>query len=172
MKKNLLADEVDLISKQWQQLGLETDFNALQITARLLRLGKALENRLGKLHAAFSLKPGEFDVLAALKRAGNVALTPSQLYQSMLLSSGAMTSRLDRLENKHLIQRSHCSRDRRSVKVALTEQGKTLIDQVYPAHFELMASLLSGMTDTDKNQLAYLLKGCQLQVETQSADSE
>lgn len=151
-------DDIDVIAGQWQHIGLEADFASLQIVARILRLGKSLESQLSKLHASFNLKQGEFDVLAALKRSGDNALTPSQLHQSMLLSSGAMTSRLDRLETKQLIEREHCQQDRRSIKVRLTAKGQNLINQVYPAHFGHIDSLLSAVSDQDKMQLTQLLR--------------
>ena len=151
-------DDIDQIALQWKQLGIATDFHALEIVARTLRLAKALEAELAKLHSEFNLKQGEFDVLAALKRADGEALTPSQLYQTMLLSSGAMTSRLDRLENKQLIQRQHCQQDRRSIKVSLTATGKQLIDTVAAKHFERITRLFSPLDETDKTQLADLLR--------------
>jgi len=172
MRKNNAPDDIDGITEQWQARGLKADFSSMQIAARALRLSKALETRIGDLHARFNLKQGEFDVLAALRRADADALTPSALYQSMLLSSGAMTSRLDRLENKGLITRAHCPQDRRSVKVSLTAQGQVLIDEVAPAHFDLLSSLLSGMTDNDKTQFASLLKGCLQLIETQVEATE
>lgn len=159
------TDDIDKISEQWRQTGLEIDFISMQIIARVLRLSKAIENRLVKLHARFNLKPGEFDVLAALRRSDQPTLTPSQLYQSMLLSSGAMTSRLDRLEQKQLIHRRHCKTDRRSIHVSLTEQGKATIDKVYPAHFALLEELLARLPSSDKKQLAALLKLSLTQIE-------
>lgn len=156
--KKTQADDIDVIADQWQKLGLKTDFNAWQSIGRILRISKLLESKIGALHASYELKIGEFDVLSALKRADGVAVTPSQLYQSMLLSSGAMTSRLDRLEKRELISREHCPQDRRSVKVSLTSKGKKLIDAVYPAHFALLTDLLAPMTAADKRQLAALLK--------------
>lgn len=158
MKKTPDPDDIDIIASQWQQLGLDADYSSLQVIARILRLNKTIEAELGKLHAQFSLKQGEFDVLAALKRSGSSALTPSQLYQTMLLSSGAMTSRLDRLEKKHLIAREHCTQDRRSIKVSLTKTGRQLINTVYPSHFALIDSLLSPLSNTDKKHLQSLLK--------------
>lgn len=156
--KKTHTDDIDVIAEQWQKLGLETDFVAWQSIGRILRISKLLDSKIGALHASYELKSGEFDVLSALKRANGIALTPSQLYQSMLLSSGAMTSRLDRLENRQLISREHCPQDRRSIKVSLTRQGEKLIDTVYPAHFALLSDLLAPMTTSDKRQLAALLK--------------
>lgn len=158
MKKTPQLDDIDIIAFQWQQIGLDADYAALHVIARILRLNKTIESEVGKLHARFNLKQGEFDVLAALKRSGESALTPSQLYQTMLLSSGAMTSRLDRLEKKQLIAREHCTQDRRSIKVSLTKSGQQLINTVYPSHFALIDSLLSPLSNADKNQLQNLLK--------------
>jgi len=158
MQTNQHQDDIDVIAKQWQQTGLKADYTVMQIVARILRLNKTIENKLAKLHADFNLKQGEFDVLAALKRCGEVPLTPSQLHQSMLLSSGAMTSRIDRLEKKQLVERKHCLQDRRSIKVKLTAKGQNLINQVYPAHFELLDTLLDNIPVKDKKQLAQLLK--------------
>ncbi len=172
MRKINTPDAVDIISEQWQAQGLNTDLNAMQVVARILRLSKALETRVARLHTRFNLKQGEFDVLAALKRADSKALTPSELYQSMLLSSGAMTSRLDRLENKGLISRSHCTQDRRSIKVSLTSEGNALINQVAPAHFDLLSELMAGISDHDKAQLAQLLKGSLVQLESQADNAE
>lgn len=172
MRKINAPDAVDIISEHWQAQGLNTDLNAMQVVARILRLSKALETRFGHLHKRFNLKQGEFEVLAALKRADAKALTPSELYQSMLLSSGAMTSRLDRLENKGLISRSHCTQDRRSIKVSLTSEGKALINEVAPAHFELLSKLMAGFSDHDKTQLAQFLKGCLLQIESHADSAE
>jgi DNA-binding MarR family transcriptional regulator len=172
MKTTPTEDDIDVIAQQWRTAGLSTDFNSMQIVARVLRLSKALETELAALHARYELKAGEFDVLAALRRCGEPALTPSQLYQTMLLSSGAMTSRLDRLENKQLIVRKHCSHDRRSIRVSLTAKGKTLIDTVYPAHFRLIASLLSAIPAAEKNQLSQLLRNCLHKLENAEVGSE
>jgi len=168
MNSSQQQDAIDVIASQWQYTGLNADYHALQIIARILRLNKALESHLAKLHGSYDLKQGEFDVLAALKRCGDEALTPSQLYQSMLLSSGAMTSRLDRLEKKQLILRQHCKQDRRSIKVKLTDKGLKVINEVYPAHFALLDELLDTLTDKDKQQLSGLLKTCLQQIDSVS----
>ncbi|WP_438971476.1 MarR family winged helix-turn-helix transcriptional regulator [Methylophaga sp.] len=170
MKKTHL-DDIDLIEDQWQQLDLDTDYAALQVVARILRLNKTLDEALSSLHAKVNLKHGEFDVLAALKRSGEAALTPSQLYQSMLLSSGAMTSRLDRLEKKQLIERQHCTEDRRSIKVSLTNTGQQLIDEVYPEHFHLIEKLLNPLSNAEKMQLQTLLKNLMMNLDTTMVDN-
>ncbi|AFJ01739.1 transcriptional regulator, MarR family [Methylophaga frappieri] len=159
-----MHDDIDTIVSQWHALGLKTDFDAIQIAARILRLAKSLEQAVAALHLQHGLKQGEFDVLAALRRSPHPSLTPSALYQTMLLSSGAMTSRLDRLEKKRLIQRQHCQQDRRSIKVALTEKGKQCIDTIYPAHFALLSSLLNSLEKQEKTGLVKLLKSTSLSI--------
>lgn len=165
------TDLLDTICLQWRSLNLDTDYEALQITGRLLRLGKNIEYKLARLHRDYGLQQGEFDVLATLKRCGVEVLTPSQLYQTMLLSSGAMTSRLDRLEKKELIQRQHCQQDRRSIQVSLTAKGHEVIELIYPAHFQLVSQLLNGQTLSQKQHLATLLKHWLLTLETKGTAS-
>jgi len=100
---------------------------------------------------------GEFDVIATLKR-NQTPLTPTELMASSMLSSGAMTNRLDKLEKAGLVQRTHSSEDRRSVRVSLTEKGESLIDGLVPLHVEEQQALLKGLTEEEQTQLANLLK--------------
>ena len=163
------TDLLDTICQHWQSLGVHTDFDALQTVGRLLRLSKTIDMALAQLHKEYGLKLGDFDVLAALKRNGTNGLTPSQLYQTILLSSGAMTSKLDRLQQKDLIRRQHCQQDRRSIKVFLTAKGQDIVDLVYPAHFELISQLLASQPADNKKQLAQLLKQWLVTVEAKGS---
>ncbi len=163
-------DDLDIIMQQWKEVGLETDVDAIKAIGRILRFAKTIEQQLAELHRSFDLKPGEFDVLATLKRENKRYLTPSELYQSMLLTSGAMTSRLDRLEKKMLIQRKHCQQDRRKVLVSLTSTGKKLINTAYPAHFVLLEKLLSSIANKDKQLLANLLKSSLAAIDSKTTE--
>lgn len=152
-------DDLDIIAQQWQQKNIINHSTPLLAIGRLLRLEKALSSRLLSLQEQYDLKQGEFDVLAALYRADSqFSLTPSQLHQSMLISSGAMTSRLQRLENKKLIKRRHCNRDRRIVHVSLTKPGQALMEQILPEHFNLLSQLTTVFSDDEQQQLALLLR--------------
>lgn len=164
-------DDLDVIMQQWKHVGLETDADAIKVVGRILRIAKTIEQQLADLHRTFDLKQGEFDVLATLKRENKCHLTPSELYQSMLLTSGAMTSRLDRLEQKMLIQRKHCQQDRRKVLVSLTSSGKKLINTAYPAHFVLLEKLLSSIENKDKALLANLLKSTLASIDSSTIDT-
>lgn len=156
---NLTLDGVDDIARQWREQGVQADLQPLMVLGRVIRLMKHIDAELAECHGQFGLKVGEFDVLATLRRAGPpFSLTPSQLYQSMLLSSGAMTNRLDRLEKKGLIERRHSLEDRRSVHVCLTLQGKSLIDEMLPSHLKAQARLLRDLDSAQREQLVSLLK--------------
>ena len=117
-------DDIDRLVAQWATEKPELDTEPMAIMGRLLRIAKKMETRVAQLHKQYDLTLGEFDVLATLRRSGEPFwLTPSELIDSMMLTSGAMTNRLDKLTSKGLIARQHNQSDRRSVPVQLTEKG-------------------------------------------------
>lgn len=153
MQGNIL-DKLDLVVKQWHAQKPHLDTMPMALIGRLLRLSKHLETAITQCHKTFALTLGEFDVLATLRRSANEScLTPSELSSALLLTSGAMTNRLDKLTEKKLIIRSHSELDRRSVTVALTEQGRLLIDRAIEAHVALLKELVSALNETDKQLL-------------------
>ena len=102
---------------------------------------------------------GEFDVLATLRRSGEpYRLTPSELISSMMLTSGAMTNRLDKLEKKGLIAREHSKEDRRSVSVQLTSKGFELIDALIEQHLQAQHELMGSLTRDERAQVNQALK--------------
>ncbi|GAA0346303.1 MarR family transcriptional regulator [Bowmanella denitrificans] len=152
-------DDLDVFAHQWRTEGIEGDLLPMKVIGRMFRLMKTIEAEVGKCHEAFDLKYGEFDVLATLRRTGAPhCLTPSQLHQSMLLSSGAMTNRLDKLEQKGLIARTHSQEDRRSVKVQLTDKGMQTIEAVFPCHLKTLRQLLGNLDDASRERLVGSLK--------------
>jgi len=147
-------DKLDLVVQQWNSEKPHLDTTPMALVGRLLRISKHLETRISQCHKGFSLTLGEFDVLATLRRsANNSCLTPSELISALLLTSGAMTNRLDKLTEKKLIQRTHSELDRRSVTVALTTQGRALIDEAIEAHVALLKELVGSLDETDKKML-------------------
>ncbi|WP_020406152.1 MarR family winged helix-turn-helix transcriptional regulator [Hahella ganghwensis] len=152
-------DSVDLIAAQWQKERPELELLPMEIIGRFSRIYKYASRTIEKCHQDFELKPGEFDVLATLRRSGEpFTLTPSQLFNSMMLSSGAMTNRLDKLADKGLIKRVHSEEDRRSVYVSLTDKGLELIDLAVEEHLNAAASLLEGLSEKQKGELNNALK--------------
>lgn len=115
--------------------------------------------RLAPLFARFGLQSGEFDVLATLRRSGApYALTPTALYEATMVTSGAMTNRLDRLEQSGLIMRGPHPNDRRGVVVQLTGKGLALIDEALTAHVANEHGILSSLTRQEQDTLARLLE--------------
>ena len=152
--KEAFLDKLDLVVEQWQKEKPQLDTTAMALVGRLLRISKHLETRITQCHKSFALTLGEFDVLAALRRsANNACLTPSELTSALLLTSGAMTNRLDKLAEKGLIDRCHSEEDRRSVTVALTVQGRALIDQAIEVHVTVLDELTTSLTTEDKQLL-------------------
>lgn len=116
-------------------------------------------DRLAPLFAHFGLQAGEFDVLATLRRSGSpYALTPTALYEATMVTSGAMTNRLDRLEKAGLILRAPHPNDRRGIVVRLTKKGLALIDEAVAAHVANEHEILSGLTQTERETLSHLLE--------------
>ncbi|MGL1957565.1 MAG: MarR family transcriptional regulator [Colwellia sp.] len=159
-------DRLDLVANQWAKEKPHLDTSAMQLIGRVIHLSKHYENKIALCHKSYNLKLGEFDVLATLLRSGNdYCLTPSQLINSMMLTSGAMTNRLDKLEIKGLIKRVHCKQDRRSISVGLTKTGTALINELIEKHVKVQQTLVSSISETDKPHLNQLLKSLLAQFE-------
>jgi len=160
-------DGIDSVVAQWGTEKPELDTQPMALIGRLIRISKHLEMHIAAFHKRYGLTLGEFDVLATLRRAGgDHCLTPSELIATMMLTSGAMTNRLDRLESKDLIVRVHSQQDRRSVSVALTEQGLALIDELIVEHVKIQQGLMVSLSDADKPLLNGLLKTWLVQFES------
>ncbi|WP_234495824.1 MarR family winged helix-turn-helix transcriptional regulator [Vibrio maritimus] len=152
-------DAIDRVVEQWAKQKPELDTDPMAMMGRLMRIAKYMETKVADLHKKYDLKLGEFDVLATLRRSGKpYRLTPSELIDTMMLTSGAMTNRLDKLETKGLILREHSKEDRRSVTVQLTKDGFILIDKLIEEHADVQKSLVKSMTSAQKKQANQLLK--------------
>src|SRR2546428_4753301 len=100
------------------------------IVGRISRLSLVVEKELEPVFAQFGLNHWSFDMLATLRRAGApYRLSPTDLFRSMMVTSGTMTNRIDRLTEKGLVRRVPHPEDRRGILVAFTEQGRELIDR-------------------------------------------
>ncbi|MGR5206664.1 MarR family winged helix-turn-helix transcriptional regulator [Vibrio sp. PNB23_22_7] len=152
-------DAIDRVVMQWAKEKPELDTEPMAIMGRLMRIAKHMETQVAELHKGHGLKMGEFDVLATLRRSGEpYRLTPSELIVSMMLTSGAMTNRLDKLETKGLIAREHRKEDRRSVTVKLTPIGFALIDMLIEEHLKVQHHLMGKLSDDEKRQINLALK--------------
>ncbi|MET9521124.1 MarR family winged helix-turn-helix transcriptional regulator [Streptomyces coeruleorubidus] len=152
-------DPVDAIIDQWATVRPDLDTAAMEVFGRIYRLSRAMGERTEKAYARFGLGRGEFDVLATLRRAGEpYTLSPRQLSATLMLTTGGMTGRLDKLERAGLLRRSPDPHDRRGLKVTLTDKGLELIDEAVGAGLAVQTEALSGLDDGQAGQLSELLR--------------
>ncbi len=152
-------DHVDTVLAQWLQERPDLDVSPMGVISRITRSANYLGRALQGTFAAFQLHTGEFDVLATLRRAGPpYCLNPTDLFNMLMVSSGGMTSRLDRLERDGLIKRSPDPEDRRGTLVSLTARGLEVVDTALSAHLATERRLLSGLTQEEQQSLALLLR--------------
>ncbi|MBW8732375.1 MAG: MarR family transcriptional regulator, partial [Terrabacter sp.] len=129
-------DHAQHVVDQWAVVRPELDVTPVLVIGRLHRVALALTTELVKVYNAHGLGEGDFDVLATLRRTGEPhELTPTELMDQTMVTSGAVTNRLDRLEGAGLVERRVADGDRRSRIVVLTEKGRELIDRAAPEHF-------------------------------------
>lgn len=144
--------------EQWRKERPDLDVSPMAVLGALSEASNLSRERLTPVFARFGLQSGEFDVLATLRRSGApYALTPTALYEATMVTSGAITARLDRLEKAGLVSRAPHPADRRGVIVQLTENGKALIDEAVTAHVANEHQILSGLTRDERETLANLL---------------
>ena len=154
-----LRDEVDRVVEAWRRERPDLDVTPLQVLSRVSRLAHHLDRDRAAAFAAHDLETWEFDVLAALRRAGHpYELSPGQLVAETLVTSGTMTNRLDRLEARALVSRRPDPTDRRGVIVGATDEGLALADTALAALLERERALLSGLDPAAQGELATLLR--------------
>jgi DNA-binding MarR family transcriptional regulator len=156
-------DGVDEILDQWARERPDLDLSPLAVIGRISRLARELERRLEVVYREQGLEGDWYDVLATLRRAGPpYTLRPSELTQTLMLTSSGTTKRLDRLERAGLIARTPDPHDRRGVLITLTDAGHALHDRAIDAHLANEHRLLAGLSDAERDQLATLLRRLQL----------
>ncbi|CDH31050.1 MarR family transcriptional regulator [Xenorhabdus bovienii] len=150
-------DHVDRLLIQWEQQRPDLDPSPMGVIGRLVRVNKIIEQRLQHAFKAHGLSAIEFDILATLRRY-NTPITPTEMYQSVMLTSGAMSTRIEHMVQRGLIERIANEEDRRSCKVFLTSEGKTLIDNAVESHLENERAILQSLTEEQQEQIAILLR--------------
>lgn len=159
-------DVVDLLLQDWRRERPDLDASAMAVVGRILHLGRLLESDASERLRESGISYTELDVLATLRRSGPpYRLTPTALRKSVLLTSGAMTACLNRLEARGLIVRKPEAGDRRSLAAALTARGIKLIDQAIGTRFEQAAQAVSGLRTAERTELARLLRKLRLQLD-------
>jgi len=158
-----MKDGVDLILEQWRRERPDLDASPIGVVGRVSRLARELEARLEPVYREHGLEPGWHDVLATLRRSGpDYRLRPSDFSGTLMLTSSGTTKRLDKLEQAGLVTREPDPDDRRGTLIALTEEGRALIDRLTEAHLANEARLLEALTANERDELAALLRKLQL----------
>ncbi|MEO5533843.1 MAG: MarR family transcriptional regulator [Pseudolysinimonas sp.] len=153
------SDEVDRIVDAWSRERPDIDFAPLQVLSRVGRLARHVDRSRRMAFAASDLEVWEFDVLAALRRAGApYQLSPKALLQQTLVSSGTMTNRIDRLVERRLVERRTDPHDGRGVLVVMTARGREQVDAAISGLVAEEAELLGGLSRVDQDRLSSLLR--------------
>jgi DNA-binding MarR family transcriptional regulator len=164
-------DEVDRIVSAWKVERPDLDFTPLQVLSRVARLARLLDRARRQAFSRSKLEAWEFDVLAALRRAGSpFQLSPKQLLQQTLVSSGAMTNRIDRLVESGLVVRRDDPNDGRGVLVEMTSVGLTRVDAAITRLIDAEAAILSGLTRAEQKRLAESLRRLGLSLDEMTSD--
>lgn len=155
-----MEDEVDRLVEAWRVERPDLDVEPLQVLSRVSRLARHLDRARRAVFAAHDLESWEFDVLTALRRAGEpYQLSPGRLLRATLVTSGTMTNRIDRLQAAGLVQRHPDPQDKRGVQVRLTEAGRTRVDAAFADLLGREHDILHGLSPADQGTLAGLLRG-------------
>lgn len=125
---------------------------------RVWKLSKHLDRLWESTAERFDLDGGEYKVLLKLRQAPGRTMTPGQLSTKLVLSTGAMTNRLDRLEDAGLIRRDRDEHDRRSVIVRLTDRGATVIEEVITAEAKEESRVMAALKPDEQRRLNQLLR--------------
>ncbi|MCD9141125.1 MarR family winged helix-turn-helix transcriptional regulator [Streptomyces albireticuli] len=159
--ENTERDAVDEIVGQWlvERPDLADDLWPVHVFGRLQRLGAALDKRFRAFAAERGLELGEFDVLTTLQRSGPpYELTAGAFRKAAMVTSGAITNRIDRMEAKGLVERVRDTADRRSVKIRLTERGRELTRAYMADHLAHEARMLERFDRAETEELADLMR--------------
>lgn len=153
------GDDVDRLVAAWQHELSDLDVAPLQVLSRIARLAKEHDRIRGAAFAEHDLDAWEFDVLAALRRAGEpYELTPGRLVAETLVTSGTMTTRVDRLIERGFVRRRPDPRDRRGVLVGLTSTGRDVVDGALSTLLDHEHALIGALTQSDRTALPAMLR--------------
>jgi DNA-binding MarR family transcriptional regulator len=154
-----MRDEVDRLIAAWERERPDLDYDSLAVLSRVSRLARHLDRARRATFAAHALEGYEFDVLTALRRAGSpYELSPGELMAQTLVSSGTMTNRIDRLEQRGLVERRPDPADGRGVRVRLTARGRTQVDGAFAELLEREAALLRQLSPRQQSAVASALR--------------
>lgn len=153
------ADLIDRLLHDWRRERPDLDASAMAVVGRILHVGRRLEAEADESLKPLELSYTELDLIATLRRSGKpYRLSPTELRKSVLLTSGAMTACLNRLQKRGLLDRVEDPADGRSLLAALTARGVRLADRAIALRFEQAARAVQGLSAREQAQLANLLR--------------
>jgi DNA-binding MarR family transcriptional regulator len=154
-----VRDEVDGLVEAWRRERPDLELGPMEVLSRVSRLAHHLDRARRTAFSDHGIEPWEFDVLAALRRAGTpYELSPGRLLKETLVTSGTMTNRVDRLEERGFVRRLPDPSDRRGVLVRLTDQGRGTVDGALDGLLSREVDLLAALDGSDRKALAGLLR--------------
>ncbi|NED95116.1 MarR family transcriptional regulator [Phytoactinopolyspora alkaliphila] len=154
-----MVDNVDRVLEQWRAERPDLDAAPMGVIGRISRAARCLERELQEIFDRHGLQTWEFDILATLRRSGRpYQLTAGGLVASAMVTSGAITNRIDRLVARGLVTRVTDPNNRRSVLITLTDQGLDLVNEAVERHVANEHRLLSVFTQAEQDELAGLLR--------------
>ena len=162
MQQNMVS-LIDNLVDDWNRERPGSKPEPMAIVGRIMRLGRAYQDEVSPMLRPHGISYSDFDVLATLRRAGApYSLTPTELARNVILSSGAMTACLTRLENAGLIERANHVTDRRSRSAILLTKGIELVELLIDQRFELAKRQLTASNATERDSLEALLRRLEL----------
>ncbi len=163
-------DAVDRILSQWAAVRPDLDSTPIGVIGRVSRLSRLIDRRLAGNFAQHGLENWMYDMLATLRRAGKpYELTAGELVRQSMVTTGAITHRIDRLEQRALVQR-RTDNDRRKVIVRLTRAGHRLVDEVVATHLAAEREILAGLSPRQQQDLARMLRTVLLALDDHAGD--
>lgn len=154
MSQSDSQDAVDRLIGQWQRERPDLDLSAMATIGRVKRCAALLQPKLEAVFKEYGLSFWEFDVLATLRRSGgDCCLSPTELFSTMMITSGTMTHRMKQLEARGLVSREANPQDARSMLVKLTAEGRELIDAAVTAHTQNEKQILAGLPESEREVL-------------------
>ena len=151
-------DAVDRITSQWNAVRPDIDVSPINVIGRVSRLSRLVDRRLGENFARYGIEAWMYDVLATLRRSGEpYELTAGDLVRQTMVTTGAITNRIDRLEQRGLVERASAD-DRRKVIVRLTKQGLDAVEEVVVDHMATERQILADLSSRQQHDLAHLLR--------------
>lgn len=155
MDSSLNDDHVDAVLEQWHAERPDLDVTPMAVIGRLSIASRLVDSHLARTFAAHDLDAASFDVLATLRRAGPpYQLSPTQLTRAAMVTTGAVSQRLDRLQARGLVTRTPSASDGRGVQVTLTPAGREAIDRALPDHLATEQRLLAALDPDQRDALA------------------